>query len=180
MKILKKLLSAVLASTMVIGMSIGAFAAEDIQQTSATFDLTASGKQVIHTVDADGNDVEICAERIHKPTMRLFKKNHDLDYGTSTWKIWFKSVTSNAGFYMDININNDGIATITDAYDGYYFLMPFNVSTADLKIIRDKETSRKSARAEYYFEGTLAIGGCSCNGWLRGDVKDMKLKMTMK
>lgn len=176
---MKKVVSLFIMFLLMLSMSVVSFAqSEDTAKASAKFDLTNPNKQVVHTLDADGNEVEMSVERIN-PIVSA-KANYDLDYGDNTWKVYFKSISSEAEFYMDINIDNNGIATITDAYDEYYYIMPYNVTLAELSIVRDTETSSKPARAEYYFEGTLFTGTGKMNGWLRGDVKNMTLTTSFK
>lgn len=174
---MKKILIACLISMLSFGMncspiSIQAATESNESEMSVQFDLTNSGKQEIHITDKEGNPVIVSLENV---TPQVTYSSSDLNYGNSSWKISWNSIGSNCGFYIDVNVGSNGLATITDIYDGYYTIYLFNVTKAELQITRAKETSSRPAQAQYYFEGTPIVIGGGSNGWLRAEIKNMVL-----
>ena len=176
---MKKVISLVLVFVLSLNFGVTNSYAASIEKSdvvTATFDLT-KGSQEIVTKDKDGNEVIIRLEKAeHEIT--VFS---DLTPGNnSTWTISYNSIGSYAEFKMDVYTNSNGLSTISSVYDESYFISIYNISKAELSIPRKYETSTASARAEYYFEGTLFFGGGSTNGWLRADIKDLNITVSFK
>lgn len=168
---MKKILSILVSFVLLFTV---AFAAEPEASVSATFDLTQNGIQQIVTEDAEGNPVVVIVEKCSPST-----RSESVGYGNSTWHIWYKSpLFTSVEFWMDVYVDSNGIATITDVYDGQYTVVGYEISFCELRINRATETATRSAQAEYYFEGILFTGGASANGWLRADIKDMTLTVS--
>lgn len=176
---MKKILSLALTFVLLLGVNVinsSASTTKSTDETTATFDLTKGSQEKV-VKDKDGNEVIIGLKK-EEPKTTVFS---DLTPGNnSTWRIYYNSLGSYAEFRMDVSTASNGLSTITSVYDGSYQISIYNISLSELRIPRKKETSGASARAEYYFEGTLFTGGGSTNGWLRADVKDLNVTVSYK
>lgn len=175
-KIIPLLLVIILSLSINTSTSLAAQKPKELrEEVTTSFDLT-KGTQHFVTKDKLGNDVTITATK-EEP---VFTALSDLEPGeTSTWTISYTSILSNASFKMDVWVDWHGLAHITSVYDGTYTLSIYSVNTADLRIVRQDETSAKSALAEYYFEGETA-GMFATNGWLRADIKNLMITVSFK
>ena len=101
--------------------------------------------------------------------------SYKIGTGNSTWKIYWYSGTVNYHFYVDINIGSTGLATITRAYNGWYFITPpYTVKKDWVSILRKTETYTLPAEARYHL--TLnSIWGGEWTIYLYARVKDQTL-----
>ncbi|WP_108672573.1 hypothetical protein [Peribacillus acanthi] len=99
----------------------------------------------------------------------------DIDFGDSTWKIYYYSVSVNFSYYIDVNVSTSGIATIKKAYDKFKLVTPpYTVDSDVLTIIRATETSTSPAHARYTLTLNTYVGG-EWDIYLESKIKDKKL-----
>ena len=144
---MKNILSILLASMMVLVMSVGSFASpytkgsmEEIplEESLAAFDLTKHEVQE-QTVMVNGEACTVVLKPVGPQT-----RTNSYDLSDGQWEIYWYGITINFKYYIDIENSR-----IVDAYDESCFLFMYELVSDDL--------SYTSTKAEYRVEATGGI-----------------------